>query len=112
DASRQCEGIDELPHENSCDKGEWELLIECLEGAVLWDTDFEDQDRLDVDPDASRALDQFLGISDNYYTEVPHDPPDDQINLYIDALMGLTPRGRGESYTDDEEAGPSNDSPF
>jgi hypothetical protein len=112
DAARECEDIDELPDEKSRDRGEWELLIECLEGAVLWDTDFEAQDRLDADPDASRALDQFMGISDNYYTEVAHDPPDDQVNLYIDALMGLTPRGRGESRRQDEDAESSDDGPF
>ena len=74
---------------------EWELLIECLEGAVLWDNDFEVQEGMDVDPDASRSLKRVLGIPDNYYIEVPCDLPDGQINLYIDALKGLTPRGRG-----------------
>ena len=112
DAARECDEIDELPDEKSRDREEWELLIECLEGAVLWDTDFEAQDRLDAAPDASRALDQFMGISDNYYTQVAYDPPDDQINLFIDALMGLTPRGRGESYGTDEAPGPLSDGPF
>ena len=53
-----------------------------------------------------------MGISDNYYTAVAHDPPDDQINLYIDALMGLSPRGRGESNAADEDAESSDDGPF
>jgi hypothetical protein len=112
DAARECDDIDELPDAECRDREEWELLIECLEGAVLWDTDFEAQDRLDADPDTSRELDQFMGISANYYTAVAHDPPDDQINLYIDALMGLTPRGRGEFNTTDEDAESSNDAPF
>ena len=85
-------------------------MMECLEGRVLWDADFEAQERLDVDPDASRNLDELMGIPDNYYTAVAYDPPDDQINLYIDALMGLTPRGRGEPT---QEAGQtSNDAWF
>lgn len=33
-----------------------------------------------------------MGISADYYTAVPLDPPDHQLNLYIDALMGLTPQ--------------------
>ena len=33
--------------------------------------------------------------------EVPDDVPDDQINLYRDALMGLTPEGRGSSGVDE-----------
>ena len=52
--------------------------------------------RLDADHDTTRTLNEVMGISDNYYTDVPYDPPDDQLNLYIDALKGLTPRGRGE----------------
>ena len=82
-----------VPGENSCDISEWELLIECLEDAVLWDGDCEMQEGMDVDPDASHGLRLVLGISDNYYTEVPFDVPDNQLNLYSDALMGLTPRG-------------------
>jgi hypothetical protein len=109
DAARECEDIDELPEEDGRDGEEWEFLIECLEGAVLWDTDFEAQDRLDADPDTSRALDQFMGISEDYYTAVADDPPDDQINLYIDALMGLTPRRRGESDGDDDHLEASDD---
>ena len=33
DAIRERDDLDELPHENSYDISEWELLIECLEGA-------------------------------------------------------------------------------
>ena len=112
DAARECEDIEELPDETSRDREEWELLIECLEGAVLWDTDFEAQDRLDAAPDATGALDQFMGISDDYYTAVAHDPPDNQINLYVDALIGLTPRARGKSRTEDGHTDPSADDLF
>ena len=43
-----------------------------------------------------------MGVSETYYTAVPHDPPDDQLNLYLDALKGLTPRGRGDSFGEDD----------
>ncbi len=98
EAAREDDTIEEIPPETSNNKEDWELMIECLEGNVLWDADFEAQDRLDADPDTSRQLNEILGISDNYYTDVAYDPPDDQLNLYLDALMGLTPRGRGESH--------------
>lgn len=101
DAARQCDEIDELPDEDCREQGDWELLIECLEATVLWDTDFEAQDRLDADPDKVRELDELMGVPEDYYTEVAHDPPDDQINLYVDALMGLTPQGRGEGHIAD-----------
>lgn len=96
DAASECDDISELPDKASCDRGEWELLVECLEATVLWDTDFEAQDRLDVDPDKARELDELMGNPADYYTAIAYDPPDEQINLYIDALMGLTPQGRGE----------------
>ena len=50
-------------------------------------------------PDTSSAVKDVLGIPDNYFTEVPFDVPDDQFDLYIDALKGLTPRGRGFSVS-------------
>ncbi len=112
EAARQDDDIEEVPPETSNNKNHWELMVECLEGNVLWDADFEAQDRLDADPDTSRNLKLIMGISENYYTDVAHDPPDNQLNLYIDALMGLTPRGRGKSYQQDEESGPPDDGPF
>ncbi len=36
----------------------------------------------------------MLGVADDYYTDVPPDPPDEQINLYVDALKGLTLEAR------------------
>jgi len=109
-AARQDDDIEEIPDETSNNKDDWELMIECLEGNVLWDNDFEAQDRLDADPDTSSNLKQVMGISENYYTDVAHDPPDDQINIYLFALKGLTPRGRGESHQKDEQPeGPNED---
>ena len=95
DAFGDREGLAELPDVKSSDVSEWELLVECLEATVLWDDDFEMQVGMDADPDVSRSLKHTLGISDDYYVDVPCDVPDKQVNLYIDALKGLTPHGRG-----------------
>jgi hypothetical protein len=38
-----------------------------------------------------------------YYTAVPDDPPDDNLNLYINDLKGLIPSGRGTYLQDDDD---------
>ena len=97
EAFAQWYDLDECPQQGSSDKSEWDGVIECLEAAVLWDNDFEMREGMDADPDTSSALKEVLGIPEDYFTEVPFDVPDDQLDLYIDALKGLTPRGRGFS---------------
>ena len=49
-------GDEDLPTEDCQDKGEWHLLIACLEDGVLWDNDFESDTTLDADPDISRGI--------------------------------------------------------
>ena len=39
-------------------------------------------------------LHAIVGMADDYYTDVPPDPPDDQADLYVDALVGLTADAR------------------
>ena len=41
-----------------------------------------DQIHLDADPDKSRSVKEMMGISEDYYSAVAHDPPDHQLNLY------------------------------
>ncbi len=55
------------------------------------------QQPLDLPPEQSRRLKRVLGMEDNYYTDVPPDPPDNQFNLYVDALKGLTTEARIQS---------------
>jgi len=89
-AGEQDDPAIELPQAESGDKDTWWLLLECVMGAVLWDNDYEAHERLDLPPEQSNQLKELLGVEDDYYTDVPTDPPDDQLNLYIDALKGLT----------------------
>ena len=44
-----------------------------VEFATAHADDFEMQEGMDIDPDASRSLKRILGIPDNYYVEVPED---------------------------------------
>jgi hypothetical protein len=94
DAAREQVALNELPGDSSCDKEAWTLLVECLAGSVLWDNDYQWQECLDLPPEESRRVRARLGMDDDYYTDVPPDPPDDQTKLYLDALMGLTADAR------------------
>lgn len=70
----------------------WGLLIETLEGQVLWDADWMDEDLfLDADPDTAAAMRQDLGITDGYYTAIAPDPPEPEmpaIRARLRALVG------------------------
>lgn len=110
--ARESESIEEVPEENGRNNLEWELVVECLLEDVLWDRDFEIDDHLDADPESANAMKGMMGIPPNYHTAVPLDPPDDQIDLYVDALKGLTPRGRGEDMSPDDSPDEPTDGVF
>jgi hypothetical protein len=111
-AARESQATDPVPNETSRDKAEWELVVDCLVDNVLWDRDFELQVHLDADPDKSRDVKKKMGITEGYYSAVAHDPPDHQLNLYFDALYGLTPRGRGRSFEQEGNSKPPGDALF
>ncbi len=90
DAVREQVAPDQLPIDTDRDKEMWSMLVECLAGCVLWDNDYELQESLDLPPEQSRRFRAALGMADDYYTDVPPDPPDEQAKLYVDALTGLT----------------------
>jgi hypothetical protein len=94
EAAREQIGQEELPDDRCTDKDTWTILLECLAGCVLWDNDYESQESLDLPPDKSRQLRAILGMDDDYYTEIPQDPTDDQAKLYVDSLVGLTADAR------------------
>ena len=93
-AARQKLVLEEFPSTDNLDKGTWSFLTQCLSEEVLWDNDFELEVNLDLPPEESGHMRTTLGIETDYYTDIPADPPDDQINLYVDALMGLTAEAR------------------
>jgi hypothetical protein len=87
-----CEGVhpDELPEVSDDSKEIWHFMIELLAGSVLWDDDYASDQCLDLPPEEAKQHREELGITDDYYTDIPPDPPDDQLDLYLDALRGLT----------------------
>jgi hypothetical protein len=88
-AGRESE-LEELPTPESRDKEHWDFLMLCLEGKVLWDNDWEADDRLDVAPEESRRLKSELGIPDDYYIAIPPDPSDEQAEQLLAELRDLT----------------------
>jgi len=94
-ASRETQVTDHLPDENSTEKADWEFLIDCLEGRVLWDYDWQLEDSVDLAPDASQRLKDELGIADDYFVTVPPDPSDAEAERLLQQLIELTDAARG-----------------
>ena len=67
------------------------MLVDSLATSVLWDEDWRDNENLlDVDPKAGRALKVLLGIDEDYYVAVPPDPTDVEVEGVWTTLLGLT----------------------
>jgi hypothetical protein len=88
-AARELE-LEEFPHHKSRDQDTWNFLIECLEATVLWDHDFEAENRPDASPEMSHPLNSILGIPENYYVDVPWDPSDEDAERLLEELHDLT----------------------
>jgi hypothetical protein len=88
-AARELE-LEEFPHHKSRDHDMWNFLIECLIGTVLWDNDYEAENRLDASPETSRPLKSILGIPENYYVDIPWDPSDEDTDKLLQELHDLT----------------------
>ena len=83
-------GIEELPEPDDRDFDHWDLLIECLEGRVLWDEDWDMVDHLDAAPEVAGRIKEELGISDDYFVAIPRDPSDADAERLLSELMALT----------------------
>ncbi len=82
--------LEELPNPDARDKDDWDFVIQCLEGNVLWDNDFEAENRQDASPEQSRPLKSLLGIPDDYYVAVPWEPSDEDAEKLLQELHDLT----------------------
>jgi hypothetical protein len=90
-ACRQREIDEELPAADCEDLNQWELLIDCLMDAVLWDEDWRDEGTfLDAPPETGRQLKRFMGIDRDYYTDVPMDPKPAEFAKLLAELWSLT----------------------
>jgi len=74
----------------SVEMGEWELWVDCLASAILWDRDFEFADTfLDADPEIVRQRRRTLGISDDYFVMPAPDPSGDKLEALVEATRKL-----------------------
>jgi hypothetical protein len=88
-AGRQV-GFERLPEADETDFDEWDLLILCLEDQVLWDQDWEMVDHPDASPELARHVKEELGIHDDYFVAIPHDPKDAEAERLLAELRSMT----------------------
>jgi len=88
---------------------EWEVWVDCLASAILWDRDFEFADTfMDADPEAARQRRKTLGICDDYFVMPAPDPGVDQIEQLVDQTRDLV---RSVYLGDESKQWPSIDDP-
>ena len=79
-----------LPGEGCDDLDEWELLLEMLSDAILWDDAWIDDGFItDVDPETADARKERLGIDDGYYLAVVPDSCDSELERARRTLRDL-----------------------
>lgn len=69
---------------------DWDLLLECLEGRLLWDSDWAIDEQLDADPEAGGSVKDLLGIDPDYFVDVPPEPCDAEADRLLAELRALT----------------------
>lgn len=88
-ARNECGGED-LPDEDCQDEEEWPIQVEELSYLILWDYDFEDEDLyVDMPPEESGRLKEFMRIKDDYFVEVPDDLDEKEIATALSELKAL-----------------------
>ena len=86
-------GVD-LPSSDCEDRDAWDLLLDCLESRVLWDTDWGLTAVMDATPDNSCRGKKELGIDDDYFIAVAPDPSDEEAERLLGELIVLTTDAR------------------
>ena len=89
EACRETGILDELAEDGDDGSDDWGLLLECLEGRVLWDRDWEMDEQLDADPKASGRAKRILGIDRDYFVDAPPDPSDADADRLLAELESL-----------------------
>ena len=80
----------ERPNVSSDDLPEWEFMVQSVVDQVLWDEDFLDEfPFLDVSPEQAAFMKEAMDVTDNYFTSIPPDPPEEELGRIADNLMRL-----------------------
>lgn len=89
-ACRETGIFDDLPEVDDDSFEDWDLLLECLEGRLLWDSDWAMDEQLDADPEAGGSVKALLGIDPDYFVDVPPEPSDAEADRLLAELRALT----------------------
>jgi len=89
-AARRETGANKLPKASCSDEREWFTEIEALSDLILWDADYETENLyIDKRPEEAQALKDFMGVSDDYFREVPEDLTANEIKTKLDEVKTL-----------------------
>lgn len=89
---------EQLPDTDNPDMNEWETMIETIQSFVLWDADWLDEDLLlDADPETGREIKHMAGIADGYYTAIPPDPNESEVQAARIRLRAIVADPLGHS---------------
>jgi hypothetical protein len=65
----------DVPSLKSRKRSDWGFLLECLEGAIFWDSDWAAGDHyLDMPPQEAKAKMEYMGIDPDYFLAIPKEP--------------------------------------
>ncbi len=91
-AREEAEG-EEIPAPDCEDIGEWEIELQCVSDAILWDADYDDEYLYaDRSPEESTALRKMAGINEEYYQYIAEDLKDEEIENTLAELRKLCGR--------------------
>ncbi|MCP4611472.1 MAG: hypothetical protein GY845_22390 [Planctomycetes bacterium] len=89
-AARKEMEAEDIPKPTCEDLNEWDIELEGLANAILWDRDYEDGDiYMDHPPEKTEWLKYMAMISDNYYTAIADDLTDEEAQVKIKELKEL-----------------------
>jgi hypothetical protein len=81
-----------IPNETCADLDEWTILLECMEQEILWDNDFEADAHADLDPTTAARVKADLGIDPDYFSAIPPDPRESELDAIRARLRRRTGR--------------------
>jgi hypothetical protein len=82
--------VENMPELTCDDLDEWEIEVQGLSDAILWDVDYEDaQLYIDYPPEKSKQLKDWARIPDDYFLAIADDLTDEEAQARIKELRGL-----------------------
>jgi hypothetical protein len=89
-AARKEMEAEEIPDPTCEDYDEWDIEVNELANAILWDRDYEDGDiYMDHPPEKTEWLKYMAMIPENYYTSIADDLTDEEAQVKIEELRKL-----------------------